>query len=177
MCWYVVHLQVRDWIVPVNRRHKLPQLIDLLRRHYPAGNSLGRRVLVEYTMLAGVNDTLEDAARLVKLLEGVEAKVSAQAERLALLAAAALSDNKSPHAAVAEVLSLGSLQAPLGLLCCRSILRKRLLPFCVVLVLAGELDLLQPVCWHALQSISHRASAAVPQCPDSGWPCVHDQRQ
>jgi len=77
VCGYVVHLQVRDWIVPVNRRHKLPQLVDLLRRHYPAGNSLGRRVLVEYTMLAGVNDTLEDAARLVKLLEGVDAKVSA----------------------------------------------------------------------------------------------------
>lgn len=70
-------LQVRDWIVPVNRRHKLPQLMDLLRRHYASGNSMGRRVLVEYTMLSGVNDTLEDAARLLTLLEGVEAKVRA----------------------------------------------------------------------------------------------------
>ena len=32
-------------------------------------------MLVEYTMLSGVNDTLEDAQRLVQLLEGVEAKV------------------------------------------------------------------------------------------------------
>jgi 23S rRNA (adenine2503-C2)-methyltransferase len=67
--------QVRDWIVPVNRRHKLPQLTDLLRRHYGAGNAAGRRVLVEYTMLADVNDSLEDAARLLQLLEGIEAKV------------------------------------------------------------------------------------------------------
>jgi 23S rRNA (adenine2503-C2)-methyltransferase len=66
---------VRDWIVPVNRRHKLPALMDVLRRHYGSGNSLGRRVLVEYTMLAGVNDSVEDAARLLELLEGVDAKV------------------------------------------------------------------------------------------------------
>lgn len=70
-----IPLQVRDWIVPVNRRHKLPVLMDLLRRHYGSRNSGGRRVLVEYTMLAGVNDSLEDAARLLELLEGVEAKV------------------------------------------------------------------------------------------------------
>lgn len=72
---HCVALQVRDWIVPVNRRYKLPALLDLLRRHYASGNSSGRRVLVEYTMLAGVNDSLADAARLLQLLEGVEAKV------------------------------------------------------------------------------------------------------
>lgn len=59
----------------MNRRHKLPALMDLLRRHYGSGNSGGRRVLVEYTMLAGVNDSLGDARRLLELLEGVEAKV------------------------------------------------------------------------------------------------------
>lgn len=59
----------------MNRRHKLPALMDLLRRHYGSDNSSGRRVLIEYTMLAGVNDSLGDAARLLELLEGVEAKV------------------------------------------------------------------------------------------------------
>jgi hypothetical protein len=49
--------------------------MDLLRRHYAAGNTAGRRVLLEYTMLSGVNDSLEDAARLLELLQGVEAKV------------------------------------------------------------------------------------------------------
>jgi 23S rRNA (adenine2503-C2)-methyltransferase len=67
--------EVRDWIVPVNRRHNLAALTAVLRQHYGSGNAAGRRVLVEYTMLSGVNDTLEDAARLVQLLEGVDAKV------------------------------------------------------------------------------------------------------
>lgn len=73
----VTNTQVRDWITPVNRRFKLAALVDLLRRHYATGNSQGRRVLVEYTMLQGVNDSLEDAHRLLTLLEGVEAKVGA----------------------------------------------------------------------------------------------------
>lgn len=68
--------EVRDWIVPVNRRHNLSELTAVLRQHYAAGNAAGRQVLVEYTMLAGVNDTLQDAHRLVQLLQGIEAKVS-----------------------------------------------------------------------------------------------------
>ncbi|KAF6259257.1 hypothetical protein COO60DRAFT_1270164 [Scenedesmus sp. NREL 46B-D3] len=68
--------EVRDWIVPVNRRHNLAALSAVLRQQYGAGNAAGRRVLVEYTMLSGVNDTLQDAQRLVQLLEGVEAKVN-----------------------------------------------------------------------------------------------------
>lgn len=67
--------EVRDWIAPANRRAKLPALMAVLQRHYAAGNAAGRRVLIEYTMLAGVNDSQEDAARLVELLTGVEAKV------------------------------------------------------------------------------------------------------
>lgn len=67
--------EVRDWIVPVNRRHNLAALTAVLRQHYGTGNAAGRRVLVEYTMLAGVNDSLQDAQRLVALLEGVDAKV------------------------------------------------------------------------------------------------------
>eukprot|EP00775_Hariotina_reticulata_P001248 gene1248-1588_t len=67
---------VRDWIVPVNRRHNLDTLTTLMRKHYGTGNSAGRRVLVEYTLLQGVNDSLEDAARLVELLNGIEAKVN-----------------------------------------------------------------------------------------------------
>lgn len=68
--------EVRDWIVPVNRRHNLAALTAVLRQHYGTGNAAGRRVLVEYTMLAGVNDSLQDAQRLVALLEGVHAKVN-----------------------------------------------------------------------------------------------------
>eukprot|EP00882_Tetradesmus_deserticola_P024232 GHRQ01026473.1.p1 GENE.GHRQ01026473.1~~GHRQ01026473.1.p1 ORF type:complete len:270 (+),score=41.86 GHRQ01026473.1:3-812(+) len=67
--------EVRDWIVPVNRRHNLAALTAVLRQHYGAGNAAGRQVLVEYTMLSGVNDTLQDAQRLVQLLDGIQAKV------------------------------------------------------------------------------------------------------
>lgn len=68
--------EVRDWIVPVNRRHNLAQLTALLRRHYSVGNAAKRRVLVEYTMLDGVNDSEEDAVRLLEMLQGVEAKIN-----------------------------------------------------------------------------------------------------
>lgn len=69
--------EVRDWIVPVNRRHKLVDLMGVLAQHCPrAAGSKGRRVLIEYTMLAGVNDTPEDAERLLTLLEPVNAKVN-----------------------------------------------------------------------------------------------------
>ena len=55
--------EVRDRIVPANRRHDLASLLGALARLYPRGNPQKRRVLVEYIMLAGVNDTLEDAQR------------------------------------------------------------------------------------------------------------------
>lgn len=67
--------EVRDWIIPVNRRHNLADLVAVLRKHYGADNAAGRRVLVEYTMLAGVNDSTADATRLVQLLQGIDAKV------------------------------------------------------------------------------------------------------
>ncbi|KAI8463563.1 MAG: hypothetical protein J3K34DRAFT_372547 [Monoraphidium minutum] len=68
--------EVRDWIVPVNRRHNLASLLGALAAHYPRGNRARRRVLIEYVMLAGVNDSLEDAQRLVDILEPIEAKIN-----------------------------------------------------------------------------------------------------
>lgn len=49
--------------MPVNKRHDLGALLASLARHFPRGNAAKRRVLIEYVMLKGVNDTLEDAAR------------------------------------------------------------------------------------------------------------------
>jgi 23S rRNA (adenine2503-C2)-methyltransferase len=56
---------VRDWIVPVNRRWGLRALMAALRELYPRRlhGRIGRHVLFEYVMLAGVNDTLDDAER------------------------------------------------------------------------------------------------------------------
>ncbi|CAG9466975.1 unnamed protein product [Pedinophyceae sp. YPF-701] len=67
----------RSSIVPANNRHRLPDLIATLEELFPRG---GRRfVLIEYTMLAGVNDDVApggDADRLAELLRRVECKVN-----------------------------------------------------------------------------------------------------
>jgi len=64
---------VRDRIMPVNRKYNIARLLDAIRA-YPLEQR--RRVTFEYVLLAGVNDTLEDAARLTKLLRGIPCKVN-----------------------------------------------------------------------------------------------------
>ncbi|MCW1917181.1 23S rRNA (adenine(2503)-C(2))-methyltransferase RlmN [Rhodobacter sp. KR11] len=66
--------EVRDALVPVNKKWNIATLLDALRA-YP-GLSNSERITFEYVMLQGVNDTKEDAHRLVKLLEGIPAKVN-----------------------------------------------------------------------------------------------------
>lgn len=65
---------VRDVLVPVNKKWNIATLLDALRA-YP-GLSNSERITFEYVMLDGVNDTKEDAHRLVKLLDGIPAKVN-----------------------------------------------------------------------------------------------------
>jgi 23S rRNA (adenine2503-C2)-methyltransferase len=63
----------RTLLVPPNRKYPLAQIIDTCKR-FPLKNR--SRITFEYVMLAGVNDTPEDARRLVKLLAGIKAKVN-----------------------------------------------------------------------------------------------------
>ncbi len=63
----------RDLLVPINRRYGLQELLDACRR-FPVKRR--ERITFEYVMLAGVNDTDEDARRLVRLLHGIKAKVN-----------------------------------------------------------------------------------------------------
>ena len=65
---------VRDQLVPINKRWNIATLLDSLRA-YP-GLSNSERITFEYVMLDGVNDTKEDAWRLVELLRGIPAKVN-----------------------------------------------------------------------------------------------------
>ena len=65
---------VRDRLVPINRKWNIAALLDALRS-YP-GLSNSERITFEYVMLDGVNDTKEDAHRLVELLRGIPAKVN-----------------------------------------------------------------------------------------------------
>ena len=65
---------VRDKLVPINKKWNIATLLDALRA-YP-GLSNSERITFEYVMLDGVNDTKEDAHRLVELLRGIPAKVN-----------------------------------------------------------------------------------------------------
>jgi 23S rRNA (adenine2503-C2)-methyltransferase len=63
----------RDLLVPINRRYGLKELLDACRR-FPVKRR--DRITFEYVMLADVNDSDEDARRLVRLLSGIKAKVN-----------------------------------------------------------------------------------------------------
>jgi len=66
--------EVRDKLVPINKRWNIETLLDALREYPKASNS--ERITFEYVMLNGVNDSDEDARRLVKLIEGIPAKIN-----------------------------------------------------------------------------------------------------
>ena len=65
---------LRDVLVPINKKYPLSELMDACR-NYP-GVSNARRITFEYVMLKGVNDSLEDAKNLIKLLKGIPAKIN-----------------------------------------------------------------------------------------------------
>src|SRR5882724_5796889 len=65
---------LRDELVPLNRKYPIGELLDACR-NYP-GVSNARRITFEYVMLKGVNDSLDDAKKLVKLLKGIPAKIN-----------------------------------------------------------------------------------------------------
>ncbi|WP_298440079.1 23S rRNA (adenine(2503)-C(2))-methyltransferase RlmN [Geobacter sp.] len=65
--------EVRNRIMPINRRYPLRELIDACRRFPLPGR---RKITIEYVMIKGVNDSLEDAKRLVKLLSGIPSKIN-----------------------------------------------------------------------------------------------------
>ncbi len=65
---------VRDRLVPINKRWNIATLLDALRTYPKASNS--ERITFEYVMLKGVNDSDEDARRLVKLIAGIPAKIN-----------------------------------------------------------------------------------------------------
>jgi len=65
---------LRDELVPINRKYPLAELLQACR-DYP-GLSNARRITFEYVMLKGVNDRIADAKALVRLLEGIPAKIN-----------------------------------------------------------------------------------------------------
>ena len=66
--------EVRDKLVPINKKWNLEVLLAALAAYPKATNS--ERITFEYVMLKGVNDTDEDARRLIELIKGIPAKIN-----------------------------------------------------------------------------------------------------
>jgi 23S rRNA (adenine2503-C2)-methyltransferase len=71
---HAVRDEVRERLVPLNRKYPIAELLDACRNYPGATNA--RRITFEYVMLKGVNDSPGDAHELVRLLAGIPAKVN-----------------------------------------------------------------------------------------------------
>jgi len=71
---HAVRDELRDELVPINRKYPIAELLEACR-NYPALSN-ARRITFEYVMLKGVNDSLAEARELVRLLAGIPAKIN-----------------------------------------------------------------------------------------------------
>jgi 23S rRNA (adenine2503-C2)-methyltransferase len=71
---HAVRDELRDVLVPLNKKYPLAELLEACRTYPGASNA--RRITFEYVMLKGVNDSLADARELVRLLKGIPAKIN-----------------------------------------------------------------------------------------------------
>jgi 23S rRNA (adenine2503-C2)-methyltransferase len=71
---HAVTNELRDEIVPLNRKYPIEELLAACRRYPGASNA--RRITFEYVMLRGVNDSEAEARELVRLIRGMPAKVN-----------------------------------------------------------------------------------------------------
>jgi 23S rRNA (adenine2503-C2)-methyltransferase len=71
---HAVRNELRDELVPLNRKYPIEELIAACRRYPGASNA--RRMTFEYVMLKGINDSPADARELVRLISGIPAKVN-----------------------------------------------------------------------------------------------------
>ena len=63
----------RSYLMPINKKYPQELLLATLKK-YPLANR--RRITIEYVLLGGVNDSVADARRLVRLLHGIKVKVN-----------------------------------------------------------------------------------------------------
>lgn len=71
---HAVRDDLRDEIVPINRKYPIKELLDACSEYLK--NDSRRRITFEYVMLKGVNDSLDDARELARLLRSIPAKVN-----------------------------------------------------------------------------------------------------
>lgn len=66
--------EVRNWIMPINRKYNLNTLLETLREELRYKHKY--KVLFEYVMLAGINDSIDDAMRLIDLVQDIPCKIN-----------------------------------------------------------------------------------------------------
>jgi 23S rRNA (adenine2503-C2)-methyltransferase len=71
---HAVRDDIRDRLVPLNRKYPIAELLEACRTYPGASNA--RRITFEYVMLKGINDSPADARELVRLVGGIPAKVN-----------------------------------------------------------------------------------------------------
>ena len=71
---HAVRDELRDEIVPLNRKYPIAEVLAACRRYPAASNA--RRITFEYVMLKGINDSEADARELIRLIAGIPAKVN-----------------------------------------------------------------------------------------------------
>jgi 23S rRNA (adenine2503-C2)-methyltransferase len=71
---HAVRDDLRDELVPLNRKYPIAELLAACRRYPSASNA--RRITFEYVMLRGINDSPAEARELVRLIAGIPAKVN-----------------------------------------------------------------------------------------------------
>jgi 23S rRNA (adenine2503-C2)-methyltransferase len=71
---HAVRDDLRDELVPLNRKYPIAELLDACRAYPGVHNA--RRITFEYVMLRGINDSEADARELVRLLRGIPAKTN-----------------------------------------------------------------------------------------------------
>lgn len=65
---------LRNQIVPINRKYPIKDLLEACREYQSIVND--RHIMFEYVMLNGVNDSIEDAREMIRLLKGIRSKVN-----------------------------------------------------------------------------------------------------
>ncbi len=67
---HAVNNKTRDTVVPINKKYPIEMLLEACRKYPGAHNA--RRITFEYTMLKGINDSIQDAKEMVRLLKKYE---------------------------------------------------------------------------------------------------------
>jgi 23S rRNA (adenine2503-C2)-methyltransferase len=67
--------KLRDEIVPINKKYPIEELLQVCRQYYPEDTKV-HRITFEYVMLKDVNDSVDEARALVKMIRGIPAKIN-----------------------------------------------------------------------------------------------------